>query len=477
MPAEFITDGGFLASNNDENSLLNNAWIPATNTVHNDHLDLLLTANGFGYNDNVFMAGSTSYLISLFGSLNPSQIASNYGGGEQAFTCLLLGNKLSVVLSGRQFEDGNGDYNIESSSTFNITSVKSLELSINASVIHDSLNNLQNILGLEPSVKIVLEKIGGTVADRISKTISFNNNFDDAVYTNTWILNAVPTGSYRVIINFNIDDLYYAGTRWSAHRINLDNISLKDVTAVPVIHDIEMNEASIIDFTGEASAFVVPNEPPPTNFNVPLASPWSIWSCPLNITTLTITHEYHPSKQLGDIACEADGTYTMEDFVKNHLFEELTDDKPVWYKYGGTAAGMGEFMDIVKNNSAQVYWPEFGFNGIGDVKQFQGYQMRIKAGKSGYFKWSGVPLYSVTDGVPTSEVLVEIGLGWNLIAFPSLTEAAPDDFFATLLALGTNTGGIQIVKNNSAQVFWPEYNFNSIGNLQPGQGYQVRVYT
>jgi len=31
----------------------------------------------------------------------------------------------------------------------------------------------------------------------------------------------------------------------------------------------------------------------------------------------------------------------------------------------------------VKNNLGQTYWPEFGFNGIGDIIPGQGYQLRL----------------------------------------------------------------------------------------------------
>ena len=34
---------------------------------------------------------------------------------------------------------------------------------------------------------------------------------------------------------------------------------------------------------------------------------------------------------------------------------------------------------------------------------------------------------------------------------------------------------IEIVKNNDAKVYWPEFGFNGIGNLIPGQGYQIKV--
>ena len=32
------------------------------------------------------------------------------------------------------------------------------------------------------------------------------------------------------------------------------------------------------------------------------------------------------------------------------------------------------------------------------------------------------------------------------------------------------------VKDNYANVYWPEFGFSSLENLIPGQGYQVRMY-
>ena len=33
-----------------------------------------------------------------------------------------------------------------------------------------------------------------------------------------------------------------------------------------------------------------------------------------------------------------------------------------------------------------------------------------------------------------------------------------------------------IMKNNDAQVYWPLYDFNGIGDFIPGQGYQIKMF-
>jgi hypothetical protein len=67
-----------------------------------------------------------------------------------------------------------------------------------------------------------------------------------------------------------------------------------------------------------------------------------------------------------------------------------------------TVADIVDDIEIVKNNDAKVYWPEFGFNGIGDFVPGQGYQIKTKAAISNY-TWPDVSNARVemTPTVPT----------------------------------------------------------------------------
>ena len=64
---------------------------------------------------------------------------------------------------------------------------------------------------------------------------------------------------------------------------------------------------------------------------------------------------------------------------------------------------------------------------------------------------------------------VDLLTGWNIIGY---TLATPQDIVATFDEISST---IQIVKNNAGQTYWPEYGFNGIGDLIPGQGYQLRL--
>tara|TARA_B100000795_G_C22801591_1_gene442211 strand:- start:1778 stop:3745 length:1968 start_codon:yes stop_codon:yes gene_type:complete len=68
-----------------------------------------------------------------------------------------------------------------------------------------------------------------------------------------------------------------------------------------------------------------------------------------------------------------------------------------------------------------------------------------------------------------SPIVIDIINGWNNIGY---TRKVSQDVIATLEAISTH---ILIVKNNDAEVYWPEFGFNGIGDFIPGQGYQVKT--
>ncbi len=69
----------------------------------------------------------------------------------------------------------------------------------------------------------------------------------------------------------------------------------------------------------------------------------------------------------------------------------------------------------------------------------------------------------------SSPISIDILSGWNLIGY-TLDES--QDAVATFVEI---VDYIEIVKNNAADVYWPEFSFNGIGDLIPGQGYQIKV--
>ena len=61
--------------------------------------------------------------------------------------------------------------------------------------------------------------------------------------------------------------------------------------------------------------------------------------------------------------------------------------------------------------------------------------------------------------------------GWNMIGYLRMERAAADLVLAEL----NDSGNLVIAKNYIGSAFIPEFNFNGIGDLEPGQGYQLKT--
>jgi hypothetical protein len=72
--------------------------------------------------------------------------------------------------------------------------------------------------------------------------------------------------------------------------------------------------------------------------------------------------------------------------------------------------------------------------------------------------------------VNPSETQIALYQGWNMISYLRNTEMDCETAFASLAE-----GNLIIVKDNYGNVFIPTYGINTIGNLIPGQGYQIYV--
>ena len=67
-------------------------------------------------------------------------------------------------------------------------------------------------------------------------------------------------------------------------------------------------------------------------------------------------------------------------------------------------------------------------------------------------------------------ILIELEQGWNMFGYTSSLEN-----INVSSAFGITSSNILIMKDNNGNQYWPEFNFNSIGNFIPGAGYQIKV--
>ncbi len=194
---------------------------------------------------------------------------------------------------------------------------------------------------------------------------------------------------------------------------------------------------------------------------IDLNAGWSMFSFPIDVLNLT-----------SDLWDTVNYPYpvTMSSILKQYLYKSVEgqEDVPVY-------SNPQEYLEnviIVKNNFGLAYLPQWNFDGLGaemeyngTTVQFQGFQ--IKLGSPNYYiKLSG-PYYEPTTVTTQS---FQLSNGWNMIGVPfeECTVSAVtyvQDFLDKVV----------IMKNYIGAAYLPEWNFNGIGNMTVGWGYQLKL--
>tara|TARA_Y100000401_G_C8312855_1_gene220775 strand:- start:18 stop:842 length:825 start_codon:yes stop_codon:yes gene_type:complete len=162
-------------------------------------------------------------------------------------------------------------------------------------------------------------------------------------------------------------------------------------------------------------------------------------------------------------------------------------------------------MIIAKNYLGNVWLPEYNFNGIGDWINGQAYQIKLTAPHT--LELTGQRLTVTTSDGTFYGMEIPLQGGWNLFGVPTigtyntvtvlehlivssptnvqtgstLPLFNPPDCHTGLMTLGpaynTNCGygAIVTAKDYLGAAYLPEWNFNGIGNLQAGWGYQIKL--
>ncbi|MCX6257771.1 MAG: lamin tail domain-containing protein [Bacteroidia bacterium] len=117
---------------------------------------------------------------------------------------------------------------------------------------------------------------------------------------------------------------------------------------------------------------------------------------------------------------------------------------------------------IIKNGPGQVYWPAYGVNQIGNMAVGSGYQIKSLA---------AIPLNIAGMSIIPQNTPISLPQGWSMIAYLRNTNG---NIVTMMSGIVSN---IALVKSGAGLVYWPYYNLNGIGNMIPGQGYQIYLYT
>lgn len=113
---------------------------------------------------------------------------------------------------------------------------------------------------------------------------------------------------------------------------------------------------------------------------------------------------------------------------------------------------------IVKNVEGNVYWPSFGYNGIGNINNIEGYQIKMFANAT-------LDVYG--DSIMPENTPINIDDGWSIIPYLRETPASIEALF------GDDVNNIVIISDEMGNPFWPQFGVDNIQNMEAGEGYKL----
>lgn len=117
-------------------------------------------------------------------------------------------------------------------------------------------------------------------------------------------------------------------------------------------------------------------------------------------------------------------------------------------------------ISLVKSSSGKTYIPQFNINTIGNWNIKEGYQI---------YATQNTELIILGDFVIPQDITYSFNSGWSLISYIRKTPMNAVTAFAPLV----NQNKLVLVKNGSGKTYIPQFGINTIGNLVPGQAYQI----
>jgi len=133
---------------------------------------------------------------------------------------------------------------------------------------------------------------------------------------------------------------------------------------------------------------------------------------------------------------------------------------------------VGNYVIIMKNNLGVAYLPEWNFDGIGELTDFEAYQIKVSQ-PCRIVVWGKDYVFLSGDYEGQRGAIVPLATGWNQKCFPIYDTPRNLESILNNTAGGINS--IIIAKDNLGQALLPLYDFNGIGEIFPGEGLQLKV--
>jgi pimeloyl-ACP methyl ester carboxylesterase len=113
---------------------------------------------------------------------------------------------------------------------------------------------------------------------------------------------------------------------------------------------------------------------------------------------------------------------------------------------------------LLRNNAGELYFPSLGINSIGNWDITQGY-------KAYMMEEATLDIFG-TKIVP-EDTPIELPQGWNWIAY------LRDSEMSVVTAFEDIVEDILLVRDIEGNIYFPDLNINTLGNLEPSEGYMI----
>ena len=123
-------------------------------------------------------------------------------------------------------------------------------------------------------------------------------------------------------------------------------------------------------------------------------------------------------------------------------------------------------IQILKDEGGSTYWPLFGVNNIGSITIGEGYQIAMISYQT---------INVVGTAVAPEAFSVDLPSGWSMFGYLRQSPQSIAIALSSVVAPAYTPGDLVIVKDGTGNQYWPYWGVNSIGDMMPGKGYQVRM--
>ena len=114
---------------------------------------------------------------------------------------------------------------------------------------------------------------------------------------------------------------------------------------------------------------------------------------------------------------------------------------------------------IVKDETGLVYWPLFSLNSIGDLQIGEGYQIKLNTDDE----------LVISGSLAAHDTPIPLSDGWNIIGYLHREPFNAEEAMSPIVE------DLTILKDETGLVYWPYFGLNTIGDMQPGKGYQIKT--